>query len=88
MTEWRGGISGALIMGIRHGTYCVGCCWALMLVLFAVGVMNILWILLIAGFVLLEKIVPANPAAVRAVSGFLLFVWGLMLLTGTHIAIR
>lgn len=75
LTEWREGTSGALVMGIRHGIYCVGCCWALMLVLFAVGVMNILWVMLIAAFVVIEKVLPA-PAALRVVSGLALVVWG------------
>jgi len=86
MTEWREGITGALFMGIRHGVFCVGCCWALMLILFAVGVMNILWILLIAGFVLLEKIVPVKPARFRMASGLVFFLWGLGLLAGTLVA--
>ncbi|MCF7984057.1 MAG: DUF2182 domain-containing protein [Thiohalocapsa sp.] len=75
LTEWREGTGGALMMGIRHGIYCVGCCWALMLVLFGVGVMNMLWVLLITAFVVLEKILPA-PAVLRAVSGLGLVVWG------------
>jgi predicted metal-binding membrane protein len=75
MTEWREGRRGALVMGIRHGIYCVGCCWALMLVLFAVGVMNMLWVVLIAVFVLIEKVMPA-PGVLRAVSGLGLVLWG------------
>lgn len=75
MTEWRDGIPGALVMGVRHGTYCVGCCWALMLVLFAVGVMNMLWVLLITGFVVLEKISPASRL-LRLLSGLGLVSWG------------
>ena len=75
MTEWREGNMGALIMGIRHGVYCVGCCWALMLVLFGVGVMNMLWVLLITAFVVVEKILPA-PGPVRFVSGLGLVCWG------------
>lgn len=75
MTQWRQGAMGALIMGVRHGIYCVGCCWALMLVLFGVGVMNMLWVLLITAFVLVEKIVPA-PGAFRFVSGLGLVCWG------------
>ncbi|MEO8090580.1 MAG: DUF2182 domain-containing protein [Gemmatimonadales bacterium] len=57
-TEWREGVSGALQMGFRHGSYCVGCCWALMALLFVAGVMNLLWVAAIAGFVLAEKVVP------------------------------
>jgi predicted metal-binding membrane protein len=75
MTQWREGNMGALIMGIRHGVYCVGCCWALMLVLFGVGVMNMLWVLLITAFVVVEKILPA-PGPVRFVSGLGLVCWG------------
>jgi predicted metal-binding membrane protein len=43
MTHWREGRAGALRMGLSHGLYCVGCCWALMLLLFAVGVMNLVF---------------------------------------------
>ena len=45
-------------MGAEHGLYCVGCCWALMLLLFAAGVMNLLWVALIAAYVLVEKLFP------------------------------
>lgn len=74
-TEWREGTRGALRMGIRHGAYCVGCCWMLMALLFVVGVMNLLWIAAIAGFVLLEKIVPRGEWVSRA-AGALLIGWG------------
>jgi predicted metal-binding membrane protein len=50
--------SGAFLMGLRHGLYCVGCCWMLMLLLFVGGVMNLLWVALLAAFVLAEKIAP------------------------------
>lgn len=80
LTEWREGIGGALRMGIKHGAYCVGCCWALMLVLFAVGVMNMLWMALITLFVLAEKVLPGSPGRVRAVSGLALTAWGTGLL--------
>jgi predicted metal-binding membrane protein len=58
LTHWRAGDSGALRMGAEHGFWCVGCCWALMVILFAVGVMNIAWIAGLCGLVLLEKTVP------------------------------
>ena len=80
MTEWREGTKGAVIMGIRHGIYCVGCCWALMLVLFAVGVMNMLWVMLITAFVLIEKIMPA-PGPMRITTGLGLVCWGGYLLS-------
>jgi predicted metal-binding membrane protein len=75
ISEWREGRAGALMMGVRHGLFCIGCCWALMLVLFAVGVMNMLWVLLIAVFVLLEKILPL-ARFIRSGSGFALLIWG------------
>ncbi|HEV7365989.1 MAG TPA: DUF2182 domain-containing protein [Gemmatimonadales bacterium] len=77
--EWREGVSGALIMGLRHGSYCVGCCWALMALLFVAGVMNLLWVAVIAGFVLAEKVVP-NGRFLGRVTGALLAGWGLWLI--------
>jgi predicted metal-binding membrane protein len=58
MSEWRDGKAGAFIMGLRHGSYCVGCCWILMALLFVAGVMNLLWVAVITVFVLAEKTVP------------------------------
>jgi predicted metal-binding membrane protein len=57
---FRRTIGGALQLGLHHGAYCVGCCWSLMLVLFAMGIMNAVWLAAIAGFVLLEKLLPAT----------------------------
>ena len=65
MSHWREGASGALAMGLRHGAYCVGCCWALMIVLFAVGVMNLVWVAVLTAFVLLEKVGPAGMMIAR-----------------------
>ena len=56
--HWHPGVAGALRMGAAHGLYCLGCCWALMLLLFAGGVMNLLCIVLLMLFVLLEKLAP------------------------------
>jgi len=78
MTGWREGPRGALSMGLRHGTYCVGCCWVLMGLLFVLGVMNLLWIAALAGFVLLEKVVPAGQRLSR-VTGVLLVGWGALM---------
>jgi predicted metal-binding membrane protein len=57
--------SGSLFLGLRHGIYCIGCCWALMALLFAGGVMNVFWIAAIAIFVLVEKIVPGGRVIAR-----------------------
>jgi len=58
--RWQPGAAGAFRMGAEHGAFCTGCCWALMLLLFTAGVMNLLWVALIAGFVLVEKVLPAG----------------------------
>ncbi len=75
MTEWREGTKGALTMGLRHGAFCLGCCWVLMALLFVLGVMNLLWIAALAGFVLIEKIAPAGRRVSR-ISGVALIIWG------------
>ena len=56
MSHWRDGAGGAFTMGLRHGLYCLGCCWALMAVLFVVGVMNLVMVGLLAVFILAERI--------------------------------
>jgi predicted metal-binding membrane protein len=68
-------------MGIHHGLYCLGCCWALMALLFFGGVMNLYWIAGLALFVLLEKTIPPGHR-LAAVSGIGLLVWGTVLLVG------
>jgi predicted metal-binding membrane protein len=67
-TRWRAGAGGAFRMGLEHGMYCVGCCWVLMLLLFVAGVMNLLWVALIAGFVFVEKLLPAARFTTRFAS--------------------
>jgi len=79
MTEWREGAWGALVMGLRHGSYCVGCCGVLMALLFVAGVMNLLWVAAIAALVLVEK-VPPRGALVGRVAGGVLVLAGLVLL--------
>jgi len=73
MTRWREGTRGAFHMGVEHGVFCTGCCWALMCLLFVAGVMNILWIAVLTILVALEKMLPRwlSPA-----TGVLLVGWG------------
>lgn len=78
-TRWRTGMLGSFGMGIEHGIYCVGCCWMLMLLLFVAGVMNLVWVALIAGFVLAEKLLPAEKFTTRLAS-VALVLSGLVLL--------
>ena len=66
MTKWLPGNLGALKMGLSHGAYCVGCCWLLMALLFVGGVMNLLWVALIAILVLGEKVMPRGDLAGKA----------------------
>ena len=75
LTEWRDGSRGAFQMGLRNGTYCVGCCWLLMAMLFVAGVMNLWWVAAIAVFVLIEKVAPRGLWIARA-TGLLLIFWG------------
>lgn len=75
MTRWREGPGGAFRMGLSHGAYCVGCCWALMALLFVVGVMNLLWVALIAIFVFAERIAPPSQLPSR-LAGAALIGWG------------
>jgi predicted metal-binding membrane protein len=70
---------GSLAIGIRHGLYCVGCCWALMALLFVGGVMNVLWIAGLTIFVLAEKVIPASRPLAR-LAGVGLTVWGVWLI--------
>jgi predicted metal-binding membrane protein len=80
LNHWREGTAGAVRMGLEHGFYCLGCCWVLMALLFAVGVMNLLWVAVLTAFVLIEKLVPAGQWIPRA-SGLLLLGFGVFLLT-------
>ena len=79
MRHWRNGLGGAFRMGLHHGAYCLGCCWALMLVLFAVGIMNLVWVAAIGVFVLLEKTGRAGLWFSRA-AGIALIAFGAVFL--------
>ena len=76
ITHWRPGRLGALRMGIEHGGWCVGCCWALMAALFALGVMSIGWMAFIAALIAIEKLLPWKALANRGIA-VLLLVLGL-----------
>ena len=81
MVEWREGWAGALVMGTRHGVFCLGCCWILMSILFVLGVMNLLWIAALAAFVLVEKVAPSGHWVSR-LAGLLLIGWGASMVAG------
>ena len=75
MHHWRAGVGGAFRMGVAHGSYCLGCCWALMLLLFVGGVMNLAVIAGLTLFVAFEKLAPFGAQTAR-ISGVLLIVAG------------
>jgi predicted metal-binding membrane protein len=83
--RWRPGTSGALRMGIEHGVYCVGCCWVLMAVLFAVGIMNLVWVAAVAAIVLMEKVAPFERWT-RHIAGALLVALGIASLAGSSVS--
>jgi predicted metal-binding membrane protein len=78
--HWRKDRSGAALMGLKHGLYCVGCCWFLMVLLFVGGIMNLVWIAGLAIFVLLEKIAPFGYAFGRVSGLFMITAGGYLLL--------
>jgi predicted metal-binding membrane protein len=77
--SWRDGLSGAFEMGARHGAWCVGCCWALMASLFALGVMSLAWMAFVAALIALEKTLPWGRAVTYGTAALLL-VLGILLL--------
>lgn len=84
MTRWREGRGGAFVMGLHHGLYCLGCCWALMALLFVAGVMNLVWVAVIAVAVLVEKAVPRGDLVGRAIGVLLVVagVWSILVRAG------
>ncbi|WP_421375908.1 DUF2182 domain-containing protein [Paraburkholderia sp. DD10] len=68
---WREGSAGAVAMGVRHGLVCVGCCWALMAVMFAVGVMSLTWMALLTLFMFAEKVLPKGEKLAIPIASFL-----------------
>ena len=72
--SWRGGLGGALRMGSRHGAWCVGCCWALMAVLFALGVMSIAWMAFVAALIAAEKTLPWRRTVTFGTAALLLLL--------------
>jgi predicted metal-binding membrane protein len=82
LAHWQDGTAGAFLIGLRHGAYCLGCCWLLMAILFAVGVMNLAWIAALSVFVLLEKIIPRGLWVAKVAGLILIGFGGWMALSG------
>jgi predicted metal-binding membrane protein len=68
-------------MGVEHGAFCLGCCWALMLLLFTAGVMNLLWVAAIAAFVFAEKLLPRGPLVARLAGGAMMAAGAALIVT-------
>jgi predicted metal-binding membrane protein len=81
MVRWRPGAGGAFRMGVEHGAFCLGCCWALMLLLFTAGVMNLLWVAAIAAFVFAEKLLPRGPLVARLAGGAMMAAGAALIVT-------
>src|SRR5206468_8314768 len=78
--SWREGRSGAVRMGAKNGAWCVGCCWALMASLFALGVMSVSWMAFVAGIIAVEKTVPGRRRVVTYATSAVLLVLGILVL--------
>jgi predicted metal-binding membrane protein len=72
VTHWHGGLGGQLRLGVEHGLYCVGCCWALMAIFVGIGAMSIPWAVAIAAVVLVEKVSPQGATFSRALGAILI----------------
>jgi predicted metal-binding membrane protein len=81
ITSWRDGRAGALRMGLHHGTLCLRCCWALMILLFVLGIMNLAWVAVLAIFVLAEKVLRRGEA-ISVIGGVVMIAWGVAALMG------
>jgi predicted metal-binding membrane protein len=79
--SWRDGLRGGVRMGMRNGAWCVGCCWALMASLFALGVMSVTWMGLVAGLIAVEKTLPSRRVATYGTAAVLLALGVLLLLS-------
>jgi predicted metal-binding membrane protein len=78
---FRGDLRGCVLLGLRHGGYCVGCCWILMSLLFVGGVMNVLWIAVLSLLVLLEKLTPIGRWIARTAGAACIATGAWMLLS-------
>jgi predicted metal-binding membrane protein len=78
---WRDGPTGAVQMGLKNGAWCVGCCWALMASFFALGIMSVVWMAIVAGLIAVEKTLPWRRVATIGVAGILVVLGALLLLS-------
>ena len=79
LSRWQNGPPGAVRMGFQHGLYCLGCCWALMALSFALGLMNLIWMAALTVFIAIEKLTPGGEQLGR-IFGWVLAAWGIWLM--------
>jgi predicted metal-binding membrane protein len=84
-TSWRDGYAGALRMGIKHGVFCLGCCWLLFVLLFPLGVMNVPVMLALTLLIAAEKLLPIGQRVAQASGGLLIGVGALLLVVSPHL---
>ena len=84
MRFWRPGWAGAARLGFTHGTYCLGCCALLMVLLFVFGVMNLVWVAALALFVLAEKVLPVGPS-IGVAAGVVATLVGVLMVVGVRL---
>jgi len=84
LTHWRPGLSGALSLGLRHSLVCIGCCWALILLMLATGAMSIVFMAALTAFIVLEKMAPYEKTLQRC-SGYALIIFGVTWFANLHL---
>ncbi|KXJ40215.1 MAG: hypothetical protein AXA67_10160 [Methylothermaceae bacteria B42] len=85
MNSWQKGWNGAISMGFKYGLICLGCCWALMLLMLGIGTMSLIGMLIITALVTAEKLLPVNPRYISGISGIFLLIWaGYLLSMGSN----
>ncbi|MEO2159330.1 MAG: DUF2182 domain-containing protein [bacterium] len=82
LTQWKNGPRGAFVMGMYHGAFCLGCCWALMLAMFSLGLMSLVWMILFTLIVSIENLLPQGEFFAKLV-GVGMATWGMTLILGS-----
>ncbi|MCH2451926.1 MAG: DUF2182 domain-containing protein [Gemmatimonadetes bacterium] len=82
LAQWKNGPRGALLMGAHHGLFCLGCCWALMLAMFSLGLMSLVWMVLFTLIVSIENLLAQGEVFARLV-GAIMMTWGITLILGS-----
>ncbi len=82
LAQWKNGPRGAFLMGVYHGTFCLGCCWTLMLAMFSLGLMNLVWMIFFTLIVSIENLLPQGEIFAKLI-GAIMAIWGITLILGS-----